>query len=150
MCTIRREKGQSKDHGEEEGGRAARHHTPTTPKGPPAALPPPPPPRDLTSAPFLDGKGALSYGPGGQLEYGPPGLFQSTVSLNLDSVRDRRDAFFADLHELKASVLLFQDHRLRDAGARRFVIEAAEKVFRVKKGRFCAVVSDPLATQNGQ
>ena len=31
-----------------------------------------------------------------------------------------------------------------------FVIDASEKVFRVKKGRFCPVVSDPLLAPNGQ
>ena len=86
----------------------------------------------------------------GQREYGPPGSFQSTVSLNLDFVRDRKGAFFAGLHGLKANVLLFQYHRLRDANAQRFVIEAAEKVFRSKNDRFCAVVPDPLAAPNGK
>ena len=55
------------------------------------------------------------------------------VSLSLDPVRDQKDAFFADLHGLKANLLLFQDHRLHRAGGRKFVIDASEKVFRTKK-----------------
>ena len=72
------------------------------------------------------------------------------MSLNLDSVRDHKDAFFADLHGLKANVLLFQDHRLHSAGGRQFVIGASEKVSRTKKDRFCAVISDPHSTPNGK
>ena len=99
----------------------------------------------------MQGNGALSYELEGQREYGPLGPFQSKVSLNLDSVRNQRDAFVAGLHGLKANVPRFQDLRLRDADARKFVIDAAEKVFRVaKEGRFCAAVSDPLAAPNGQ
>ena len=71
------------------------------------------------------------------------------MSLNLDPVKDQKGAFFADLRGLKANVILFQDHRLRSAGGRKFVIGASEKVFRAKKGRLCAVVSDPPAP-NGQ
>ena len=87
----------------------------------------------LHERPVPTGKGALSYGLEGQRQYGPPGPFQSTVSLNLDSVRDKKDACFTDLHGLKANVLPSQDRRLHRAGGRKFVIDASEKVFRTKK-----------------
>ena len=117
---------------------------------PPEAPQAPPPVQEPTSAPFLTGKGALSYGLEGQREYGPPGPYQSTISLNLDSIRGERDYLFADLHGLKANVIMFQDHRKNATGSRAFAIDAAEKIFRVKPGRFCAVVADPLPAPNGQ
>ena len=64
---------------------------------PPAQAPPSLPPKEPTSAPFQQGEGAMLYGLEGQRKYDPPGPFQSTVSLNLDSVRNERDAFFAGL-----------------------------------------------------
>ena len=92
----------------------------------------------------------MSYGPEGQREYMPPGPFQSTVSLNLDSVRDQKDACFADPCGLKANVLLSQDHRQDRAGGRKFVIDVSENFFRTKKGRFCAVISEPHHSPNGR
>ena len=85
---------------------------------PPTAPPTPPPPREPTSAPFLQGKGALSYGLEGKRLYGPPEPYQSMISLNLDSVRPGRDDFFANLHGLRANVLMFHDHRLTTATCR--------------------------------
>jgi hypothetical protein len=112
---------------------------------PTAKKAPPPEPRAPQSAPYPIGELAISYGKEGQDRYAPSDPFQAVVSLNMDSVRDQKDIFFADLHGLKAGVLLFQDHRMSEAEALGFIQNASRKVFR-SEGRPCAVVSEsPVA-----
>ena len=62
--------------------------------------------------------------------YAPAEPYQGAISLNMDSIRDQKDIFFADLHGLEASVLLFQNHRLSAAEAVGFTENASRKVFR--------------------
>ena len=119
-------------------------------KGPVASPPgPDPDPNDATSAPYLPGTSGLSYMPEGQGAYAPKGPHQSAVSLNLDSLRANPDDFYADLHGLKANVLLFQDYRMNGAQTKSFLLDASQKVFRAKR-RCCAAFSDPKPGPDGR
>ena len=121
--------------------RPDREWKPSAPK-PKESLPEPTAPQ---GAPYPIGEQATSYGSDGQKRYAPAKPYQGAVSLNMDSIRDQKDIFFADLHGLKASVLMFQDHRLSAAEAAGFTANASRKIFR-SEGRCCAVVSEsPLA-----
>ena len=133
-------------------GPAGTHQVHPGPRGGSGTRPPPDKganPDDATSAPYLSGTSGLSYEPDSQRAYTPQGPHQSTLSLNLDSLRAYPDGFYADLHGLKANVLLFQDYRMTGAQTRRFLLDASQKVFRAKK-RCCAASSDPAPGLDGR
>ena len=88
---------------------------------PPPPKEPPPEPRSPLSAFYPTGELATPYGPEEKKRYSPARPFRGVISLNMDSIRDQKDILFADPHGLKASVILFQDHRLSEKEAEGFI-----------------------------
>ena len=94
---------------------------------PPPPKKPPPEPQAPQSASYPTGELATSYGQTWRERYTPAKPFQADVSLNMDTIRDHKDIFFADPHLLEASVLLFQDHRLSETESLGFIQNASQE-----------------------
>ena len=78
---------------------------------------------------------------GRHIRYSPKRPFQGTIFLNMDSIRDQKDALFADHYGLRANVILLQDHRPNETKVDGLPTNAGQKAFR-PQGRYCAVVSE--------